>query len=307
MKMLQTGERAPADTVAALGTFDGVHLGHKKIIQTLKDLAAEKGLASLVCTFSNVPASYFRPEEVGALSTADEKQAALEEAGVDLLLMQPFDAHMAQISPEAFVDGLADVLRVRAIVVGFNFTFGHKARGNAQFLTEYAGKKGIEVHILPPVEVGGSPVSSTRIRTLLCEGDASGARELLGYGYKIQGEVVNGKKLGRLLGFPTANCFLQKGKLCPKKGVYISMVHFDGQTHCGITNIGQRPTVRDGDRLNVETHILGFDGDLYGHRITVCLRRYLRGETRFNDVEELRLQMEQDKRCAEEYFSLYKG
>lgn len=281
------------NTAVALGTFDGVHSGHKQIIGT----AIKSGLSSLVYTFANIPAAYFGSGTL-SLHTPEEKTEAIGKEGVDYLYMPPFDHSIANMSPYAFVDFLLDELNAKVIVAGFNYTFGKKAEGNAELLSEYAGKKGAEVIIIPPVNLGGEPVSSTRIREALSLGEIEKAEKLLGHTYYFSAEVVKGHRIGRSIGFPTINMYMPKGKLIPKKGVYATAVKIDDKFYPAITNVGTRPTVEEHGSVNVESYIIGFEGDLYGKVPTVHFKRYLRGEKKFDSIEDLKKQLETDEQVA---------
>ena len=294
-------ERPGEDTAVAIGTFDGMHRGHQQILWRLKQAASRQGLATAVYTFSGIPGAVLG-KKTGALFTKSEKQAAFAAQGIDYLWMQKFTRELADMPAEAFVDFLLSALRARVIVVGYNNTFGKDARGTPRFLQEYAGARGAKVYIEKPVEWEGEPVSSTRIRELLLHGDPARAAQLLGEPYAFHARVEHGKRLGRTIGFPTVNFYVPEGKLCPKRGVYISSVEYRGRKYAGITNIGMRPTVDDGDTVNIESHMIGFAGDIYGEEVCVRLFQYLRGEVKFQNVEGLRHQLSEDREGALSFF-----
>ena len=283
------------DTSVALGTFDGLHMGHRRIIGRMVREAG--GMRKAVYTFSNIPASFFGGR-TDALFTTREKIRSLEEMGVDLLVLEDFDAKMAKISPEKFIERLTGALGAKKIYAGFNYTFGAEARGTSRVLEKLAGQQGAEVSIADPVTYKGEPISSTRIREALREGDAEKAEAMLGAPYSIRGIVEGGKRLGRTIGFPTVNFYPPKHKLCPMHGVYASYAVFEGERYIGITNIGSRPTIDDGDAVNLETHMIGFNRDIYGKPIEIQLKRRLRGEVKFANVSELQHQLSRDKRAA---------
>lgn len=290
-------ELAGRQTAVALGTFDGLHLGHQQILEVLKD--QNPSLQKVVYTFSNVPTAYFSHQDM-ALFTEEEKIAAFQELGIDCLYLVPFDAKLAQISPAAFVHFLVEKLGARFIVAGFNYSFGRHAKGSAAYLKEHAEALGAQVFIQPPVNGADGPVSSTRIRGALLEGRPEEAEALLGRPYSLSGVVAHGKRLGRTIGFPTVNFYLPAGKLCPKRGVYAAYADYQGQRYTAITNIGIRPTVDDGDRLNLESHLMGFEEEIYGRPIRILLKHRLREETKFKSVELLKEQLERDKKKAVE-------
>lgn len=296
MRIYHRGDKIPReDTAVALGTFDGMHLGHRSIIERM--VREADGMRTAAYTFRNIPAAYFggRAE---ALFTEAEKISAFEALGVDVLVLEEFDRKIAEISPERFVDRLTDGLGARKIYAGFNYTFGAAARGTSMVLERLARERGAEVSIADPVTYKGEPISSTRIRAALAAGDAEKAEAMLGAPYVMHGVVQGGKRLGRSIGFPTVNFYPPKHKLCPMHGVYASYVLFEGERYIGITNIGSRPTVDDGDAVNLETHIIGFHRDIYGKPIEIQLKRRLRGEVKFAGVTELQNQLSRDKRAA---------
>lgn len=283
------------DTAVALGTFDGMHLGHKSIIG--KMVREAKGLRTAVYTFLNIPAAFFG-EGTEALFTKGEKIRAFADMGVDLLILEDFDQKMAAIPPERFVDRLTRSLGAKKIYAGFNYTFGAEAKGTSRVLENLAAERGAEVLIADPVMYRGEPVSSTRIRGALLGGDMEKAEAMLGAAYSISGVVEGGKRLGRTIGFPTVNFYPPKQKLCPMHGVYASYAVFEGKTYMGITNIGRRPTIDDGDAVNLETHIIDFNRDIYGKPVEIQLKHWLRGEVKFANVSELQHQLSKDKRKA---------
>ncbi len=291
--------RVRADTAVALGTFDGLHLGHQSVLAKLKRQAAAQGLCTLVFTFANLPSSYFGGEK-GMLFLPEEKQAAFEKLGMDLLYMPRFDGAIAGMEREAFAKLLFEQLRAKAVVVGFNFRFGKNAEGTPQYLKKAAEAYGAKVYEQEPYLLEGEPVSSTRIRAALRQGEIAKAQSLLGKPYEIAGIVAHGKQLGRKLGFPTLNFYPSEHKLMPKHGVYAAEAEVEGRRYAAVTNIGIRPTVKDGDALSVESNLIGFSEDAYGKKVSLRLVEFLRGEQKFDGLDALKSQIAHDKQQAEE-------
>jgi len=291
--------RTNCDTAVALGTFDGLHLGHQSVLEKLKRQADVQGLRTLVFTFENLPSSYFGGEQ-GMLFLPEEKEAAFEKLGVDLLYMPKFDGAIAGLEREDFAKLLFEQLRAKAVVVGFNFRFGKSAQGTPQYLKKAAEQYGATVYEQEPYLLGGEPVSSTRIRAALRQGEIAQAQKLLGRPYEICGIVAHGKQLGRKLGFPTLNFYPPECKLMPRHGVYAAEAELDGKRYAAVANIGIRPTVKDGDMLSVESNLIGFSEDAYGKKACLRLVEFLRGEQKFDGLDALTSQIAQDKRRAEE-------
>lgn len=291
--------RVSCDTAVALGTFDGLHLGHQSVLKELKRQAAAQGLCTLVFTFENLPSSYFGGEQ-GMLFLPEEKEAAFEKLGIDLLYMPKFDGAIAGLECEAFAKLLFEQMRAKAVVVGFNFRFGRNAEGTPQYLKKAAEQYGAAVYEQEPYLLGGAPVSSTRIRAALRQGEIAQAQKLLGRPYEIAGIVAHGKQLGRKLGFPTLNFYPPDCKLMPRHGVYAAEAEVDGRRYAAVSNIGIRPTIKDGDALSVESNLIGFSEDAYGKRALLRLAEFLRGEQKFGSLDALMSQIAQDKRRAEE-------
>lgn len=298
MEILKQNQKKE-NTAVALGTFDGLHLGHRSVLARLKEVANAKDLSALVCTFSNLPSAYFGGE-AEAIFTPEEKIRALEEFGVDMLYMPAFGEKIAEMNREEFARQLFAELGAKAVVVGFNYRFGKNAEGTPEYLAEAAKEFGAEVVCMPPYLLGGAPVSSTRIRTALREGDVEEAERLLGRPYEICDVVAHGKQLGRQLGFPTLNFYPPAGKIMPRHGVYAAEAELQGKRYAAVTNIGIRPTVADGDALSVESNLVGFSGNAYGELVSIRLLAFLRGEQQFAGLSELTAQIEKDKKRAEE-------
>lgn len=290
------------ETVTALGNFDGIHKGHQALIDEAVNTAKEMGLKSAVFTFSNHPRNVLAGDcVVKNVIYADEKMRLLEKAGIDYLFSVDFDKYIMSRTPEEFVDEiLVRKFRMKAAVCGFNFTYGYKAAGTSESLTEYAGSKGIKVHVIDPVKVDGEIVSSTLIRRLVEEGRMEKVRDMMGRPYMIRGEIVHGNKLGGpVLGFPTCNTTLDKNMVAPLKGAYVTKCVIGSAEYASMTNVGTKPTIGD-YQTNVETHIFDFDKDVYGRQIEVYFLSLIRPEQKFASLDELIAQLVRDKKYARE-------
>ncbi len=282
---------------ATIGSFDGVHLGHIAMLGELRRAAAEKGLPLMVVTFATHPRRLFDKECAPFLLTmACEKVKLLEAAGVDISVLLNFDRAMAALSAVRFMrEVLVERLGVQLLAVGYDHHFGKPTPGEG--LEQYIamGKEcGVEVFGTQPFIVDGAAVSSSAVRRALSAGDVALAARLLGRHYSLAGAVVHGAGIGRVLGFPTANISpADNEQILPLDGVYETHVIIDGNMFKGVMNIGMKPTANGKERTN-EVHIIGFEGDLYGKEITVLFVRRLRGEQVFDNVDALRLQIEQD-------------
>ena len=299
MKIIRSLEQLHTFTepcVIALGTFDGLHLGHKDVIGSAKEYAKQQGEKLAVFTFSNHPLSLIKPELVPvALFTQEQKHACFEEMGVDLLLDIPFDESLANLSPAEFLQKLS-VLKFSCLVCGENFSFGSKGAGNIQTLTAYAQENNCKLIVRPLVSDDETVISSTAIRHLIAAGDVVKVRLMLGRAYTLSGTVVLGNQRGNTIGFPTANLALEATKIAvPSGGVYAVKVKIDGKCYKGMANIGKNPTFGDVDEARLEVNIFDFEGNLYGKEITVAFYQRIRGEVKFASVDELIEQLKKDK------------
>ncbi|NHO33228.1 bifunctional riboflavin kinase/FAD synthetase [Acetobacter fallax] len=280
--------------VAALGNFDGVHLGHAHLVRTLHQARPDEPLA--VVTFEPHPRELFRPQDPPfRLTLAEERFSALAALGVRDVFQIRFDEAFSQMSAEQFVsDVLHDALGLRHIACGHDFAFGHRRGGNTEFLAERACELGMGFTLVPAFTDANGPYSSTRIRRLLQDGYPERAAQELGRLWSIRGVVQHGDKRGRLLGFPTANVPLGR-HLEPARGVYAATVRLEnGRTHRGVANIGRRPTINDGRESRLEVNLFDFDGDLYGQTLSVALHVLLRPEKRFDGLDALKAQIALD-------------
>ena len=283
MKCYQDLQTPEGELAAALGSFDGLHLGHRQVIG---NTLSAPGLRPAVITFQQNPSVSLQKKPVPLLTTNEQKLALLEEMGVEVVYLLPFD-RIRDMEPEDFVEALYRVCRVRALSCGFNFRFGKNGRGDAGLLKELCREKGIELSVTPPVSVAGETVSSTRIRACLEQGDVQQAGQLLGRPFGYDFEVTHGRQFGRTWGTPTINQPFPAGYVLPRFGVYASLVEVEGQKYYGVTNIGVKPTVGSDCALS-ETWIPEFSGDLYGKKVPVELLDFIRPERKFDSLEQLK-------------------
>lgn len=297
--------RALRSPVLTIGNFDGLHLGHRTIMRTVVERARVLGGESVVYTFEPHPRKVLQPERAPRLlMTLDQKLELLETLGLDVVVVEPFDRAFAATPPERFVREFVHArIRPVEVYVGYDFHFGRDREGSMRLLTELGPHLGFAVTVIPEVTIGGRDVNSTRIRDLLSEGRVEEAGELLGRPFAVRGEVTQGDRRGRSLGFPTAN-LAPEGEVLPAAGVYAGHVRFvdRGQPAAGsvwpaVTNVGVRPTFAGPGspaRPVAEAHLIGFDGDVYGRRIDLAFEHHLRAERRFPDVDALREQIARD-------------
>lgn len=289
------------NTAVSLGKFDGVHLGHRLLIERIIQ-EKSKGLLSVVFTFALHPMSLFSDKELELIDSEAEKIKKLDKLGVDVLISYPFTQETANTEPEEFVRKiLVEQLDVKLIVVGSDYRFGKKRKGDVDLLQKLSKQYGYEVIVYEKLKIEEHIVSSTLIRNEIAMGHMEFAQELLGEPFLIEGEVVYGNQLGRTIDVPTMNQLVPEKKLMPPNGVYASRVHIDNQIYHGVTNVGYKPTVTKEKNKGVETHIFDFEGNLYAKTIELELLHYIRPERRFASLEELKKQIQQDSACAREY------
>jgi riboflavin kinase/FMN adenylyltransferase len=291
--------RVPADlgpTAVTIGVFDGVHRGHQALLGRVAEEAAARGLLPGAITFDRHPMAVVRPGSgPKLLSTLRQRVALLGDSGMAFVLVLPFNLKLSRMAAEEFaVKVLLEAVSARVIVVGANFRFGHRAAGDSRLITELARPRGVDVVAVSLDADAGEEVSSTRIRAALADGDVQTAARLLGRPFAVQGHVVRGAERGRLLGVPTANLRVPARLALPGRGVYAGHLEADGADPLpAVSNVGVSPQF-GGTDLRVETHVLDFDGDLYGRRVQVSFEHRLRGEAVFPDVEALVNQMRDD-------------
>ena len=296
--------KIPDGTAVAIGKFDGLHLGHRKLLDVILR-QKEDGLKAAVFTFDPSPEVFFGMNPARELSTNREKRELFREIGIDILVEFPFNKDTAAISPEDFViDILVNRMNAKFVAAGTDLSFGAKGQGNFAMLSSLARHLGFETCKIDKIERNGKVISSTLIRGLVEEGNMEEAAACLGAPYKITGKIVHGKALGRRIGIPTLNQTPPSDKLLPPFGVYYSEVKTDGRIFKGITNIGIKPTVTNDNRVTVETSLYDFSGDLYGETAEVSLLTFRRPEMRFSGIAELKKTMEKDIRAGEIYHGL---
>ncbi len=293
---LAPGVGSTRGLVVALGTFDGVHVGHRAIVAAAKKESTVLGTDTAVLIFSA------SPHGAGCILPLDDRLREFRALGVNLAVVCDFE-ELRTLTPEAFVSEiLLGKLGAAAVFAGYNYRFGAKAAGDTDRLRALCAAHGITCGVTPCVELDGAPVSSTRIRALLAAGDVEAANRLLGYRYYLRGEVLHGKQLGRTLGMPTINQRFADGCITPAHGVYYTTAEIDGRIYPAVSNVGTRPTVSAGNAVDLETHILHYDGDLYGETVTVRFHARGRAETKFADVTALRDAVMHDIAAAAAYF-----
>jgi riboflavin kinase / FMN adenylyltransferase len=284
-------------TVVTVGMFDGVHRGHRALLDRVAAAAAARGVPAAAVTFDRHPLAVLRPgSEPPLLTTLDRKVALLGEAGMEVVLVLEFTRELSEVPAEAFAtEVLFDALAARAVVVGENFRFGHKAAGDPALLAELGRPRGVEVVAVPLRTHDGEVVSSTRVRSELAAGDVAAAAASLGRPYAVEGVVVEGDRRGRpLLGVPTANLRAPAGIALPADGVYAGHLsdEADGVARAAAISVGTNPQF--GTDRRVEAHVLDFDGDLYGHRVSVAFAHHLRDQAVFTGADELAAQIRAD-------------
>lgn len=304
MKIVREFENYTENTpkVLSLGMFDGVHFGHISIINLLKSVAQENNLETAILTFWPHPRKVFNPnDEIKLLNTLNEKLNLLENANLDVVFLKSFDENFRNLTGEEFVRQiLVQKLNVKHIIIGHDHVFGKNKSGNFELLQKLSKELDFVVQQLDAVKEGEFNISSTKIRNCLANGNIIGANKMLGYHYSVSGKVIDGKKLGRTIGYPTANIEVDELKLLPKKGAYIVEVYVKNKFYKGMLSIGTNPTV-NGDKLTVEVYILDFNKDIYGDEITVKFRDFLHEEIKFESLEKLIERLDEDKRLTKEF------
>jgi len=291
--------------VVTIGTFDGVHLGHRKVIRRLQELAHKVNGETVIFTFYPHPRLVLSEENNGLrlINTLEEKKVLLEAAGIDHLVIYPFTKEFSKLSYVEFVEQiLVKQLGMKYLVVGYDHRFGHNREGKYEDLKVFADQLNLKIERQDVLNMDTINVSSTKIRKAIGEGDINTANKYLGYRFFIKGDVVDGKKLGSRIGFPTANIDPQESyKLVPKDGVYAVKVDVDDKRYLGMLNIGVRPTVNNQlDNRSIEVHILGFDQDIYYKNITIHFYKRIRNEQFFASIDELKAQLAKDKEAVVE-------
>ena len=284
--------------VVALGCFDGVHLGHMSVISAAKEKANSLGVPLCIWSFSEPPKRFYDPDSTPLLTDQKTKCRLIKDLGVDVYVSVSFSKEISSLTPEEFFSTiLLKNLKAVCVVCGFNFTFGKGGRGNNHTLEKLCRENSVDFISIASTSIGENCVSSSRIRSCLAEGDIDSVTSLLGRPYSIISEVINGKQLGRTLGFPTINQKVANGMCIPKNGVYLTKVRFDEVSYYAITNIGTQPTV-GGEDIISETHIFDFSDNLYGKEVTVEFLKFIRPVKKFASLDELKAQVKLDIEAA---------
>ncbi|MBE6538417.1 MAG: bifunctional riboflavin kinase/FAD synthetase [Ruminococcaceae bacterium] len=294
----------PSSLALAIGNFDGVHLGHKRLVSAAVEISkklrtkGENVLSGVFC-FSAPPADFLMSSPPPHICTLDRKLEVMAELGADYAVIADF-ANLCNMEKEDFVSFLRTECKCHSIICGFNFKFGKGGKGDSQTLKAFFGDDALVIDAVTTDD--GVPISSSRIRDLVSNGEIEKANSLLGHAFSVEGEVVHGKELGRRLGIPTINQNFSQKSLIPKRGIYVSLAVVDGVRYPAVTNIGKRPTVEEIGKTNCETHLLDFDGELYGKKIRTELLHRIRDEKRFATEDELMEAITGDVLAAREYF-----
>lgn len=291
--------------VVTIGNFDGVHRGHQVLLTRTKAVAGADNRFSLVVTFKRHTSALLRKAAPPLLMSAEERLEFFEKMGMAGCLLLQFTPELAELEPGEFLLHLTD-LGAKAIIVGHDFTFGKGAVGNTDYLLDFAGRHGIDAEVIPPVTVDGVVVSSSRIRSLLQDGQVKKARQLLNRPFAVSAPVIHGDHRGRTLGFPTANLRLPAERILPKYGVYLVRCHIRGKEYYGLANVGVKPTFSPAQSL-IEVYLFDTAEDFYGAKMTVEFLEFLRAERRFSSAAELVEQMKRDEEEGRRLLALYTG
>lgn len=282
-------------TFIALGSFDGLHLGHMSLIKECINLAKLNNGLSMVYTFKNHPLTIINPDKAPKLiMDNDNKASILRSIGVDILTLIDFNKKFMETPAEEFIKGLVHDFNLGGVVVGFNYRFGHKNQGDVNLLKELSVKYNFILKIMDPLESKEELISSSRIRALIEEGNVIEANKMLYKPFMISGKVIPGKQLGKTLGYPTANIDIDKRFMIPKAGVYFTLVRYKDKIYKGMTNVGYNPTVVETNEINIETYILNFDKEIYDDYISVYFMERIRDEEKFQSLQALIEQMNKD-------------
>jgi len=298
--------KATKPTIVTIGTFDGVHLGHRKILKLITKSAKETNSESLVLTFFPHPRIIVHEDtEMKQLNSLNEKKELLNNLGIDNLIIHPFDMAFSRLTAEEFVrDVLVSTFKIQKIIIGYDHRFGRNRTANINDLIAFGNRFGFDVDQISAEEINEVSISSTKIRNALAEGNVKLANSYLGHPYTLSGKVIKGNQLGRTIGFPTANIKIEENyKLIPSNGVYIVKSSVKGIIYCGMMNIGNRPTI-NGNAQSIEINLFDFDQNIYGETLTVIILHKMREEQKFESLEALKAQLVIDKKTAQEYFTL---
>ena len=294
-----------------IGTFDGVHIGHQKIISRLQEVATQHGGETVILTFFPHPRMILHPDDqnIKLISTLNEKAAKLAEHGIDHLIITPFTRDFSNLSPEEYIrEILVNKIGIKQIVIGYDHRFGKDRKGGLEELQHFSADFTYMVEEIPEQDINDVAVSSTKIRNAILSGDVETANDFLGYPFQLSGKVIKGDQIGRTLGFPTANLFIEEAyKLIPSDGIYAVRLDImngnePAEQVAGMAYIGDRPTI-NGMSRNIEVNMFDFNKDIYGRMIRMQFLKYLRGDQKFNSLDELKEQLKRDKKAARTFLS----
>lgn len=292
--------------MVTIGTFDGVHIGHQKIIKRLVQTAKKSHLKSVVLTFFPHPRMVLQKDaNIKLINTIDERSAILDQLGLDVLVIKKFTKEFSRLSAEDYVtEVLVKQLRVKKIIIGYDHHFGRNRAANIEDLKAYGKKHGFEVEEISAQDINEVSVSSTKIRTALLDGNIKKANKYLGSNFMLSGKVVQGKGLGNTIGFPTANLYIEESyKIIPKQGVYIVKTTIDHKTVFGMMNIGINPTISVNNEQSIEVHFFNFNQSIYNKALVIELLDRIRDEQKFDSVEDLKIQLQKDKETSLKYIA----
>lgn len=290
------------DTAITIGKFDGLHRGHKKLCGSLFSLERE-GVKSLAISFIDSPNNVINNSDSKQIVTLEERRLLFKESGISIFIECPFDENLRKTLPRDFVLRLINELNMKYLVVGTDFKFGYKGKGDVSLLKELSEELGFKLIVIDKLQDENIDISSSRIREEIQMGHIIKANQLMGRNYFIYGEVVYGRQIGRKIDFPTINIIPSKKKLIPANGVYITAVLLDGKQYNGITNVGVKPTFDDDNTLSIETHILNFEANVYGKEVKIVFLKEMRKEIKFDSAEALKAQLIIDKQQGIDFFT----
>jgi len=307
LRSLAEAQNELKDSVVTMGNFDGVHLGHRQLMEELKFQAQKLNSKSVVLTFNPHPLEVLQPHrEFQRLFPVEDQMVQMEIAGVDYFIQHPFTLEFSKLTPEDFLKKhLFPCLHPKALVVGYDFAFGSGRQGTLPRLQEVSAQLGASVILIPPYERQGHIVSSSKIREFVRRGEMRAAQDFLGRPFYLKGIVIRGDQRGRTIGFPTANLDV-KWNLKPRVGVYATQTLSQGRMFRSMTNVGWNPTVSERrDQLKIETHLFDFDEEIYGEELQVEFVQFLREEKKFSSMAELKTQLDLDRKTAKDYFNVH--
>lgn len=279
--------RSKDPTIITLGIFDGVHRGHQSILSLLSERSLTLGLPGVVITFDPHPVEIVYKKKIELLLDLSDRLSLIDQFLHSYNVLINFDSHFAEKSPEDFIRELIERLNVKEIIIGYNFQFGKGKRGNIRLLEELGQKYRFKVSIVPPVEYNGFPISSSRIRTALKNGDVNSANDMLGRPFYLKGRVIRGKGIGKEIGFPTANISIPQRIIIPRPGVYAVIGTIEGERYIGVTNVGFAPTIKRENNISVETYLIDLNRDIYDLLVKLEFIEWIRPEIKFDSIDQL--------------------